>query len=64
MPNYECFAPGHRLPVETIEAETSWDARKAYASKHHLGGTLGVIARRTDLIDDAWQRLADKHRRY
>jgi hypothetical protein len=64
MTNYECFAPGHRLPVETIAAETAWDARKAYASKHHLGGTLGVIARRVDLIDDAWKRLADRHRRY
>jgi hypothetical protein len=64
MQNYECFAPGHRLPVETIAAETAWDARKVYAAKHGIGGTLGIIARRTDLIDDTWTRLADRHRRY
>jgi hypothetical protein len=62
MPKYECFAPGHPIPVETIEAETSWEARKAFAAKHHLGGTLGVIARRTDLITETWKRIADKHR--
>jgi hypothetical protein len=62
MPKYECFAPGHPIPVETIEAATSWEARKLYAQRHHLGGTLGIIARRTDLIDETWKRIADKHR--
>jgi hypothetical protein len=62
MPKYECFAPGHPFPVETVEAETAWDARKAYAAKHALGGTLGVIARRADLVDETWKRIADKHR--
>jgi hypothetical protein len=23
MPKYECFAPGHPFPVETVEAETA-----------------------------------------
>lgn len=40
-------------PIERVEAETSWEARKAYAAKHGVHVT-DVIARRVN-IPESWK---------
>lgn len=54
LQEYECFAPGY--PRTTVHACDSWHARKAYARRHGCG-TVDVIARRADLVDDKFNRF-------
>jgi hypothetical protein len=61
MPTYECSCVAFPRPIERVEAETSFDARKAYAERHGCEVT-DVIARRVDLIDDQWSRHIETKR--
>jgi hypothetical protein len=53
MSLYECKCVAYPRPIERLESETSFAARKAYAERHGCD-VLDVIARRVDLIDTQW----------
>jgi hypothetical protein len=45
-------------PVERVQAETSWDARKAYAAKHGVHVT-DVIASRVN-VPEWWDKVTTR----
>ncbi|MFI4971102.1 MAG: hypothetical protein ACHP7H_00365 [Hyphomicrobiales bacterium] len=61
MTTYECSCVAYPRPIERVEAESSFDARKAYAERHGCD-VVDVIARRIDLIDKQWSDHIDRKR--
>lgn len=62
MQTYECSCVAHPRPIERVDAETSFAARKAYAERHGCE-VVAVIARHVDLIDKQWSDHIERKRR-